>query len=66
MKRRAFMTLIGGAAVWPLAARAQQPTVRVIGFLYVGWPDTKIVATFHKGLNENGYFEGHRIPLGAK
>jgi len=64
MNRREVMTLLGGAAVArPLAARVQQPTVRVIGFLYVGWPDTKIVATFHKGLNENGYFEGRNLAI---
>src|SRR5262249_25920826 len=63
VKRREFITLVGGAAAWPLAARAQQPARPVVGFLYFGWPDTKILATFHKGLNETGYFEGRDLAI---
>jgi putative ABC transport system substrate-binding protein len=66
VRRRDFITLIGGAAAaWPLAARAQQPAVPVVGFLSNASPDlySDRLRTFREGLKQGGYVEGQNVAV---
>src|SRR6516225_7879100 len=64
-RRKFLATLLGGAAAWPLAARAQQPAVPVVGFLSVRSPgeSASVEAAFRQGLREQGYVEGQNLHI---
>jgi len=66
MKRREFITLLGGAAIiWPLVARAQQPALPMVGFINPASPQSyaRPLSAFLKGLGETGYVDGHNVAI---
>ena len=65
LQRRNFITLVGTSFAWPLAARAQQPALPVIGFLSAQTPSdyAHLVSAFHRGLNEGGFVEGRNVAI---
>src|SRR6516225_8897640 len=63
MQRRDFIAVLGGAAAWPLGARAQQPAMPVIGFLDPGSPEKTRVNGFRQALADAGYVEGRNVAI---
>jgi putative ABC transport system substrate-binding protein len=66
MQRRDFLGVLGGAAMWPLAARAQQPAMPVIGYLSAELFEASGLAAFSKGLSETGYVEGQNVTIESR
>src|SRR6202048_5402774 len=63
LKRRQFVTLLGGAAAWPLAARAQQASSPVVALLSSGRLPESLIGIFRQGLAEQGYVEGRNVVI---
>jgi ABC-type uncharacterized transport system substrate-binding protein len=65
LRRREFITVLGGAVAWPIAARAQQPAMPVVGFIHILSPETvpRFVPAFRQGLKEVGYVEGQNLAV---
>src|SRR5215831_10818278 len=65
MRRREVITLVGGAAAWPLAARAQQSAMPVVGFLNSASPEAfpERLRAFHRGLKDTGFVEGENVAI---
>jgi putative ABC transport system substrate-binding protein len=71
VKRREFISVLGGTAAWPFAARGQQkmpvvqPATPVVGYLFPGSPETsaQLVAAFQKGVNETGFVENQNVAI---
>ena len=63
MRRRAFITLVGGAAAWPLAARAQHPVIALVGLLSSAQLDDRQVGAIRQGLKDAGYIEGRNLAI---
>ena len=64
IERRKFLATLGGAAAWPLAARAQQPAMPVVGYLsaHLPGPSAPLTGAFRQGLKDSGYVEGENVP----
>jgi putative ABC transport system substrate-binding protein len=61
--RRKFIAALGGAAAWPLAVRAQQPAMPVVGYFFPGLEETLYMPAFRKGLGELGFVEGRNVAI---